>query len=145
MAEPCFHLAARRHLRDAEHLRAAGYQGNADHLSGFAAECAIKGLVVNHLGGRVSEGFPFTGTDVKLSKHIGTWLWNAVAPLASGSPEPEVIALFEGDNPFHDWEVGDRYADESVPTLDALERHMDGAKRALLALEAAALSMNGEL
>lgn len=142
MAQPSFRQAARRHYRDAQYLRDQGYLANADHLSGFSAECAIKGLVVDHLGGRVSDGFPYTGSDVKLDKHIGAKLWNAVAPLAAGRAEPEVVALFESPNPFEDWSVGDRYAEGSHLSAIAVENHLDGAHRAVIALESLALSMN---
>jgi hypothetical protein len=135
-------MAANRHFRDAEYLRDNGYLANADHLSGFAAECAIKGLIVDHLGGQVRDGFPYTDRAVKVNKHIGTWLWNVVASLGTGRLEPEIVALFEGRDPFADWLVGDRYAEGSHISRSAVDIHIDGARRAVVALESAALSMN---
>lgn len=142
MAEPHFDKAAARHFRDAVFLRDNGYLANADHLSGFSAECAIKAIIVNHLGGHVYKGFPYAGDSTKVDKHIGTWLWKSVASYATGQLEPEVVALFEGDGPFKDWAVGDRYADGSHLTAARVDAHIAGATAVLTALEAANLSMN---
>lgn len=143
MAQTSFHQAAKRHFRDAQYLRANGYLANADHLSGFAAECAIKCLIVEHLGGNEKGGFPYTSNEEKITHHIGAKLWGVVANYAKGRPEPEIIELFEGDSPFLDWQVSDRYAEGSHLSETAVDVHIDGAFRAIVALEAAALSMNG--
>ena len=141
MPEPQFRQAAQRHFRDALYLRGDGHLANADHLSGFAAECAIKGLVVEHLGGRIVGEFPYTSTNLKLQMHIAS-LWSTVASLAVGRSEPEVVALFQGQNPFRDWNVSDRYSEGSHLTATTVSNHLAGAERAIVALEAAALSMN---
>lgn len=142
MVEPLFRQAAKRHFRDAQYLRDNGYLANADHLSGFAAECALKGLVVDHLGGRVDRGFSVTGSGMALKDHIGAKLWGTIAPLAAGHSGPEIVALFEGVNPFLDWDVSDRYAEGSQMSAGIVAKHIDGARRAIVALESAALSMN---
>lgn len=143
MTNPSFEQAAKRHLRDAQHLEAAGYLPNADHLSGFSAECAIKGLVVGHLGGQMQGHFPATGGGQKLDKHIGTWLWSTVATLATGRTEPEIIALFQAPNPFVNWDVGSRYSDGSAITASEVAEHIEGARLAIVALEAANITRNG--
>src|SRR5262245_17101801 len=43
-----FVSAARRHLSDADYLEVAGRRMNADHLYGFAWECALKALMIGH-------------------------------------------------------------------------------------------------
>lgn len=142
MTTPSFEQAAKRHLRDARHLEAAGYLPNADHLSGFSAECAIKGLVVDHLGGQMQGSFPATSSGQKLDKHIGTWLWSTVAALANGRVEPEIIALFQAPNPFTNWRVGSRYTDGSDVSASDVAAHIEGARLAIIALEAAKLAHN---
>lgn len=139
---PAFDKSAKRHLADATHLHSAGRDVTADHLCGLAAECALKALVLIGLGGRLDKGFVHDPDGNAMRKHVGGGkesTWSAVSSLASGRLDAEVSGLLVGD-PFHDWDVSDRYSDGAHITRAVLDRHLDGAKRATRALEAAFLS-----
>jgi len=86
---------------------------------------------------------PATSSGQKLDKHIGTWLWSTVAALANGRTEPEIIALFQAPNPFANWQVGSRYTDGSGITTSDVAAHIEGARLAIVALEAAKIAHNG--
>lgn len=138
MADPSFAVSARRHLDDARYLHSDGRHPNADHLSGLAAECALKALVVEGLGGQVKQGFAFTADEKKLRGHIDA-AWTEIAALADGRPEPEVLDLLT-DHPFADWRVDDRYSSGINIDEEIVEIHLIGATRAMKALEAVQLS-----
>jgi HEPN domain-containing protein len=53
-----FAEAARRHLADALLLHGENRFANADHLAGVAAECGLKAILLDHLGGVVVNGMP---------------------------------------------------------------------------------------
>ena len=141
MADPSFAVSARRHLDDARYLHSDGRHPNADHLSGLAAECALKALVVEGLGGQVKQGFAFTADEKKLRGHIDA-AWAEIAALADGRPEPEVLDLLT-DQPFADWRVDDRYSSGIHIDDGTVEVHLIGATRAIKALEAVQLSNMG--
>lgn len=77
----------------------------------------------------------------RLNQHLGgdTQTWSLVAPLTDGRPEPELIELFV-DDPFSDWTVHDRYSDGKHISQAMVERHLAGARKASLALQAVQLS-----
>lgn len=77
----------------------------------------------------------------KLKDHVGgpNSVWGTVAALAQGRPEPEVTDLLRED-PFHDWVVHDRYSEGAHITNEVVIRHIDGARRAAIALESVRLS-----
>ncbi|MCO7272251.1 hypothetical protein [Cellulosimicrobium cellulans] len=142
MSTPSFGASARRHLADAVFLHADDRKPNADHLSGLAAECALKALVLEGLGGTIMNGFVSpTPEGPKLREHVGgpKSVWTTVAALAQGRPEPEVTDLLRED-PFHDWVVHDRYSEGKHITSEIVTRHIDGARRAAIALESVRLS-----
>lgn len=143
MADPEFALAARRHLSDAEHLCAVGRLPNADHLGGFAAECGLKALAVEVLGGRIGEGWarhPLTDDPIK--SHMGRrgQLWTEITSLAAGRQEPEIMALFTATDPFQDWDVSDRYSDGTHLNNAVVSNHLESARLVIRALEAALIS-----
>jgi hypothetical protein len=141
---PSFRDAARRHLDDAEHLHGEGRYPNADHLSGLAAECALKELVAAGLGGRVRDGFVYDAQNTRQRGHVGgdNSVWPRIAALTTGRQEPEVIDLLR-DDPFAGWWVEDRYASGARVTSAVSYAHLEGARRAARALQAVMLSNMG--
>lgn len=144
MQAPDFEAAAKRHFADAKLLHGSGRLPNADHLSGFAAECALKALVAWELGGQVIGGFAHwpasTHGNSKIREHLGGQLWSAVATLANTRVATEEVRRLLTNDPFGDWHVSDRYALGDHLSGDAVLRHIDGAKQALKALESVKLS-----
>jgi hypothetical protein len=61
--------------------------------------------------------------------------------LAVGHQDPELLRLFE-DDPFDDWQVSDRYTEGVHISAQTVQKHLEAARRAIIALEAATLSMN---
>ena len=145
MSGPNFSGAARRHLNDAEHLRAGARYPNADHLSGIAAECGLKAIAADVLGGGMTGIYaanPITGTKSKGHLGRGT-LWSEIVSLASGRQEVEMMALLATADPFSNWDVSDRYSDSSSIRQEDVDRHIEGARLVLRALESAKISGMG--
>lgn len=139
MRDPSFGDSARRHLADAELLNKADRVPNADHLCGIAAECSLKALVVDVLGGRVANGYAEDPYGKALKSHINS-LWGRISVLVRGKQASEVMELFNRTSPFVDWDVSDRYTDGSHLTPETVEKHLEGARLAARALESAKLS-----
>jgi hypothetical protein len=118
--------AAIRHFRDAGLLEQGHRIANADQLFGFAAECAIKRVLVE---------FPGFAADGKLSgayhKHVDV-LWNSVPVQSIQKRYPRLAALLRGlPQPFHDWSTANRYGPEGVTSIEAMNRHRQAAARIL--------------
>jgi len=116
--------AHERHWRDAEQLLEAQRWANADHLYGIAAECGLKKLMLKF-------GMPFdTNKDMpkdgKDRKHANV-IWTRYEAYRSGHPGGTGYAL-STDNPFQDWDVSQRYANQSHFDQARVEPHRSGAK-----------------
>lgn len=139
MQAPDFKAAAVRHFADAQMLQKAGRLPNADHLTGFAAECALKSLVALHMGGQVSGGYAHWPASHRggrrISDHLGDTLWVEVATLANTRSAPDEVRVLLTNDPFKGWEVSDRYASGQHISGSIVESHIDGASNALKALE----------
>lgn len=100
--------AHERHRNDAELLNYAHRWANADYLYGMAAECGLKhlmmvfGMKVNLLGN------PRSNKDWQHADNI----WERFESYRSGHPQGTGYALPTA-NPFHNWNVSDRYAHQS--------------------------------
>lgn len=124
MAED-YAAAATRHFNDATLLEKNSRLANADHLLGFAAECAIKSALVEH---------PRLLTDGKLTsayhKHVNQ-LWGPAQVTGVQKRYPKLLAVLKGQQAFHDWTADQRYEPDGLVTPDILDRHRRAAARIL--------------
>jgi hypothetical protein len=116
-----FDKAAVRHLRDADHLDAAGRRANADHLYGFAAECAVKAALVTALGAPLSHHH---------RQHVDV-LWGRALLQGLQKRFPALAALLKAPNPFDNWSTDQRYDDGVAITPEVVEGHRKAARRLL--------------
>jgi hypothetical protein len=121
-----FKDAARRHWDDAELLDNNRRWPNADHLYGFAAECALKAVMVG-LGMQL-------GPDGKPPKphavHIHQ-LWDQFLTFANGQGQAGYAAMLQQSNPFSAWHENQRYwGSTTIGPADA-QAHCAGARQAL--------------
>lgn len=130
-----FTEAAGRHATDARSLDAARRIANANHLWGFAAECALK-AVLRAIDGPTlftSDGMP----KPPYKSHIDK-LWPEVLTFLSGRSEAYLTSLLPATNPFARWSVHGRYAaDADAPDTVLHAVHQRGAEFCLLVLEVA--------
>ena len=106
-----FKNAYERHQKDAEILFDKKRYANADHLYGLAAECALKAVMVgldpalaNQDGDLVNQGD---------KKHIDK-LWGHFRLFLSGRNAPTYLAHVSNSNPFSNWRIEDRYANQKT-------------------------------
>src|SRR5688500_13868723 len=90
--------AAARHWKDGKHLADVGRLDNADHLYGFAAECAIKHAIQLSTNGRSS------GERVHINK-----LWHSMSLQSLQRAFLPLYGLLQTASPFADWDVSQRY------------------------------------
>lgn len=119
--------AAIRHLRDAELLLAVGVENdplrwaNADHLAGFAAECALKVALPAGPDGGVRDG--------RHRVHIDE-LWERVPTQGLPRCYSGLVTLLRRPvRPFGDWRAEQRYEEGTAITQAALEGHVAEARR----------------
>jgi hypothetical protein len=128
-----FSTAATRHCRDAAFLEGWGRLPNADHLAGFATECALKEILIRFLGARSTNGRPFSvvaGT-TRQHGHLPQ-LWYEVANIVSGRAASTAFAnLLSLQNPFATWSVNDRYEDGADVTAQAVATRLAAARQIL--------------
>ena len=117
--------AALRHWKDAHLLERENCVENADHHYGFAAECAIKKVLV---------AFPTFSNAGALEKsyktHINT-LWDNVGHHSLQKSYPNLFALLNSINPFSDWDVNQRYSECGAISVAAMESHKKFESRLL--------------
>lgn len=115
-----FSAAAVRHLRDATHLSGVGRLGNADHLAGIAAECALKVALVG-------KGIAVLPGKDKL--HLDK-LWSVMPLQKLGGRHPNLVLLLrQAPPPFADWSIDQRYADGVNIDQARVDRHLEAARR----------------
>ncbi|PZT72338.1 MULTISPECIES: hypothetical protein [unclassified Streptomyces] len=120
--EEHFASAAERHFRDAEYLRDDGRWPNADHHLGFAAECALKSLLLLFTEASLDPKNPKKPDEaakvpwvrkptggVQEYKHL-PWSETELAVLAHGPLGSRLLAAL-GDHldAFANWTEEDRY------------------------------------
>ncbi|MFI1677126.1 hypothetical protein [Streptomyces sp. NPDC020607] len=120
-AEHHYAQAARRHFEDAVYLHEDSRIQNADHHFGFAVECALKSLLLRHLGATMGPkkvgGKPSIKPWVRASDgkardfgHLPA-IWDDVALMLHGRSGSVLAGLLSGSAPFASWSVEDRYLD----------------------------------
>jgi hypothetical protein len=116
--------AHKRHWDDAETLYQAGRWANADHLYGIGAECGLKRLMIA-FGMPVS---PATGSPTSLSDRIhANGIWARFESYRNGNPAAAAYVL-PAPTPFVNWDVSDRYANQSHFNRPRAQAHQAGAK-----------------
>lgn len=117
-----FTAAAKRHWNDARYLEDESRVDNADHLYGFATECALKSVLMR-LGA-------FDRSEHLI--HING-LWRKMRIEGLEEQFPEVSEIVNGYNVFDDWSAQQRYEPEGTISYEALERHRNIAQLVLIA------------
>jgi hypothetical protein len=89
-----FAEAARRHLADALLLHDRKRFANADHLAGVAAECGLKAILMDHLGGVLNgKGKPsHPANPAHKYGHLPS-LWSDLATTAHGRAAAQFATL----------------------------------------------------
>jgi hypothetical protein len=128
-----YRASAQRHYSDAEFLQDSKRMPNADQLYGLAAECALKSVMVS-LGADTSASGDLTDRQHRV--HVDE-LWTEFRAFAEGRKGHRYLSKITLENPFEDWRVEHRYADDEHVQPKAVYAHRDGARAALVALERA--------
>ncbi|MGE4297110.1 MAG: hypothetical protein AB7E47_03695 [Desulfovibrionaceae bacterium] len=117
-----FFDAHARHWQDAEILEHASRFANADHLFGFSAECGLKGLM--HCFGMRTDasGSP---TDSKDKRHANA-IWDRFEAYRAGHQTGAAYTL-PRSNPFSNWNVDQRYANQRNFDAKLVAKHKSGA------------------
>ena len=126
--------AALRHFKDAAHLDSGRPNGeqSADHLLGFAAECALKALVWLH---SAKSGSPEKTEDIHINK-----LWpQQLGLLRQARSLNAILQCVPCGNPFSDWHVNQRYDGNQQNMTVRVRKHRMAAEQLLRALEEAEL------
>lgn len=125
--------AAVRHWKDAVLLESGNRVENADHHYGFAAECAIKKVLI------AFPAFSASGVlDSSYKQHINL-LWDKVRHQSLQKSYPQLLAILKVTNSFSDWDVNQRYFVNGAVTSAALASHKKIASRLL-----GAVNLSGE-
>lgn len=116
--------AHQRHWEDAELLKAKSRLANADHLYGVSAECGLKCLMI-HFGMTIDHrtGAP----ENRMDRVHADKIWDRFDAYRSGHFQGTAYPL-PHDNPFNDWNVNQRYANENEFSDARIERHRQGAE-----------------
>lgn len=125
-----FKNAARRHHASAELLYKKKYWGDADHLYGFAAECALKAIMVHF-------GAPTKSEDLKQNrhrKHIDA-LWHEYNNFLSGRNQAAYV--LSPQNPFADWDIAQRYVGSKYFDKNCVDPHRQTSQDLLKLLQQA--------
>jgi hypothetical protein len=114
--------AHERHWIDAEGLFQAQRWANADHLYGVSAECGLKRLML-------AFGMPYdTATDrprQSADREHADGIWTRFESYRGGHPQGAGYFLAM-TNPFQDWDVAQRYANQSNFTQERVTAHHEG-------------------
>jgi hypothetical protein len=115
---------------------------SADHLAGFAAECALKAILIGFFGiGLSAQGIPVEKSGARQIeyRHLPK-LWGELAAVASGRAGAKFLAFVSGQNPFRAWDISDRYRDGSSITAQRAWSHVSAAGQILRLYQEAKLS-----
>ncbi len=138
-----FHYAeaARRHHTDAQTLHAARRVPNADQLYGFAAECALLGIIqclpntdiYFNPDGSVRES---RVRGKNLREHIN-FLWRNFKNIADGHRGRIYTARLNNypANPFETWHTDQRYYSDAASSAAPIDAHSKAATYLLTALQ----------
>jgi hypothetical protein len=123
-----YDVAALRHWVDGNLLETSGRVPNADHLYGFAAECAIKSALATLLPAAATGQL-----ERRYREHIDK-LWALVLLQNIQRRFPALHAILRTPNAFHDWSTHHRYTDGSPVTPQMIARHRKASQRLLAAV-----------
>lgn len=129
--------AARRHYSDAEFLYTHQRQANSGQLFGFAAECGLKALLVQHglpieANGDIQRK-PATGFREHLPKLAG--LMNNLDTIPDGRKATRYVAMLPNLTRFSDWNIDHRYyATNALPSA-SLPGWQQAAREIMQALD----------
>lgn len=118
-----FFDAHNRHWKDAEQLFNAARWANADHLYGLAAECGLKRLMM--IFGMNVDATTGSPTERKDRAHANT-AWMRYESYRSGHRQGAHYAL-STEHPFANWDVSQRYANQSHFDQPRALAHRTGA------------------
>jgi hypothetical protein len=121
-ATPDFSDAFDRHWQDAQSLHLAGRLANADHLYGLAAECGLKAVMTGLNMPCDPSGVP----DPPHKVHIDQ-LWSRFLTFANNHGGAKYAGMLSSTNPFDDWRVSQRYANQAHFTAAVASSHEAGA------------------
>lgn len=113
-----------RHLRDADYLFSGSYLANADHLYGMAAECGLKRLMMAFGMQTDNTGSP---VDRQSDRIHAEKVWARYETYRSGHIQGVQYGLPFSTNPFDDWKVEQRYAQEQCFDNARVEPHRTAA------------------
>ncbi|MFV0135027.1 hypothetical protein ACLGIH_17690 [Streptomyces sp. HMX87] len=153
LQEDHFAKAAKRHFDDADYVHRDSRLPTADHLYGFAAECAVKSLLLRFTDVRMGpsnkpeiahpeppEDEP--GRTLQFG-HVNE-LIREIKLLARGRGGAPLHTALDSDlRVFRRWHVSTRYSDGTYAQAEMVERRR-GAARRILSLHEQAL-LNGRL
>ncbi|MFH9297228.1 hypothetical protein [Streptomyces sp. NPDC017520] len=151
--EQHFASAATRHFRDGDYLRKGSCLPSADHLYGFAAECAVKSLLLRFtevaIGPLEGEEKPSAKPRVRHPEdaeriiefgHVNE-LVREIKLFASGRSGAPLHALLDSDlRVFKKWNVKYRYFDGGWAQADVVDKRRDAAHRILSLHEEAVIN-----
>lgn len=114
--------AHERHWQDAEQLFEAERWANADHLFGLAAECGLKRLMeMMGQGGLTRQDYVHV-----MEVRKPTNAWERFEAYRNGHLHGPSYVL-PSINPFQDWDVSQRYANQANFNKSRVEPHRKGA------------------
>lgn len=126
-----YHDAAKRHWNDANFLFTDKRWANADHLFGFAAECALKEIML-----RLLE--PLKSANMFLDRryfiHIDK-LWDEFCSFAEKRKGANYVAKMGRANPFQSWRAQQRYVHQINFDENTVEEHRQAAQRTMKLLD----------
>jgi hypothetical protein len=151
--EEHFASAAERHFRDAEYLQADSRWPNADHHFGFAAECALKSLLLQFTeatmdpkpNGRAAK-MPWIHKATGGAQEYGHLPWSEtdLAVLAHGQLGSQLLTALDNHlSAFANWTEQDRYLHCEHITEETVAALREAAQAILGVHESA--SFNGSL
>lgn len=141
--------AARRHKADSDSLYKQGRLDNADHLYGFAAECALLGslCILKRAGVYQSLSLDAKGyvddEDLRRNGHIKE-VWNHMIGRVARLSRRDIANLFTrfrqhrdsmSPYPFRDWRVNNRYRGDGHVSRERVDAHKKGADTCLAVLD----------
>jgi hypothetical protein len=128
-----FAVAGQRHLQDAQMLHQQQRWANTDHLSGVAAECGLKAILLEFLGGRLNNSGKPTHPTKPPKHHYGhiNVMWSELAATSHGRGGAQFAALISEACPFSNWDVGERYSDGTHIDETRAGEHLSAAQRIL--------------
>lgn len=132
-----FKNAYERHQKDAEILFDKKRYANADQLYGLSAECALKAVMVGLDPALADQNGDLINQGDK--KHIDK-LWGHFRLFLSGKSASSYLAHLPTSNPFSNWRIDDRYANQKFFVKNNVLPHKQAVDSSVATLVAYARS-----